>query len=241
MSPRIPLATVAVALLLAGAFLNGWLVDRPPQSPPSFLVPERVGAWSTAADERLNAELQSILQPSSYALRRYEASDRSPIHVYVAFYASHRNSVKAAHDPEACYPSAGWEEADHRSLELPVSSPEGSARLRATLLDMRRGGVNEMVLYWFQPAGRWPAGRLADELFYVYDATMGRPQYAFVRLVGVVPSDADRALVVADLEAFARELAWPVRAALETPTAATLGSAAPGPVGWLDHPGSGLR
>lgn len=226
MRRRIPLAAVAVALLLPGAYLNGWLPrGGAPAEAPSFTVPARVGAWTAVSEERLDARSQLFLDPSSYSLRRYESPGRTPIHVYVGFYAGRANSAKNAHNPEICYPAGGWEPGETRSLEIQASRPAGSDSFRATLLDMRRGAAYELVLYWFQPAERWPRGRIVEELLFVYDAMAGRPQYAFVRLVGEVLSQSDRPRVVADLREFAEELAWPVRSALSAPEPAATESA----------------
>jgi EpsI family protein len=226
MRPQFPLAAVAVGLLLPGAYLNGWLPrGSAPAGAPRFTVPARVGAWTAVSEERLDARSQSFLDPSAYALRSYEAPGRTPIHVYVGFYAGRASSAKNAHNPEICYPSSGWEPMETRSLELQASRGDASDSFRATLLDMRRGVLNELVLYWFQPAERWPHGRIVEELLYVYDAMAGRPQYAFVRLVGQVLPGSDRPGIVADLREFAGELAWPVRDALSAPEAGAMDSA----------------
>jgi hypothetical protein len=67
------------------------------------------------------------------------------------------------------------------------------------------------VLYWFQPAGRWPLGAALEQLARVLDALAGRPQYAFVRLSA--PADA-RFDGAGDLAEFAARVARPIRAAL---------------------------
>jgi hypothetical protein len=82
----------------------------------------------------------------------------------------------------------------------------------ARLLAAHRGSAKQSVLYWFQPAGRWPAGAAVEQLARVFDAVAGRPQYAFVRLAapGDASLDDER-----DLAEFAAQIARPIRAALE--------------------------
>jgi EpsI family protein len=233
---QLRLAAVAVVLLVPGAYLNGWLTfgEAAPAS-LDFGVPARVGAWTAASEDRLDARSESILEPSAYVLRRYEASGRNPVYLYVAFYSDRAGSAKGAHDPEICYPSSGWDRVGAESLELPAFASSGgeapasgraaSETFRAKLLDMRRGRAQELVLYWFQPAERWPGNEVLEELIYVFDAVAGRPQYAFVRLVGSVASEEELPRVRSDLESFASQLAWPVRSALRGTGAATSESA----------------
>jgi EpsI family protein len=164
------------------------------------------GAW-----EQLDGAVLEALGPSSYVARLYEAPDQTPIGLYVGFYAGRAGHSKAAHDPEICFPAAGWETLATRSVR--VSLPEGDT-IQAQLLDTHRGTARRLVLHWIQPAARWPRGVLTEELTYVLDAISGRPQYAFVRLVADVPDAAAYSAVYQDLIAFASEVAWPVRAAL---------------------------
>ncbi len=152
------LAAVAVVLLIPGAYLNGWLSFSEAQPAPlHFVLPAQVGAWTASTEDRLDARSQSILEPSSYFLRRYEAPGQSPVYLYVAFYANRSGSAKGAHDPEICYPSTGWDRVSAESLDLPALTSlaswapaggrSGSDAFRAKLLDMRRGHEHELVLY----------------------------------------------------------------------------------------------
>jgi hypothetical protein len=68
-----------------------------------------------------------------------------------------------------------------------------------------------VVLYWFQPAGRWPGGAAVEQLLRIFDAIAGRPQYAFVRLSAPGRSDLEP---TADLADFAARIAGSVRDAL---------------------------
>jgi len=210
MSLRLRLVGVSLALLLPGQLLVVWSFAGGPslQVSPSAM-PSHVGPWSGGADESLDPGVLEMLGPSSYVARIYTASGRPSIGLYVGFYAGRAGHARAAHDPEVCYPAAGWETVATDSVEVPV--PGGNS-LRAQLLEAHLGAQRQLVLYWFQPAARWPRGAVAEELRFVLDAVAGRPQYAFVRLIAGLPEAALRAAVFGDLIAFASELAWPVRA-----------------------------
>jgi hypothetical protein len=89
---------------------------------------------------------------------------------------------------------------------------DGAGRLHGTLLRVHLESFEQAVLYWFQPAGRWPAPSALEELLRVFDAMLGRPQYAFVRLVALTGSSPAE---THDLTEFAASFAPAVRAQVE--------------------------
>lgn len=209
MSVRGRLAGVALALLLPALLLVAWsFVDGPSMRIPPSAIPSQVGPWSGSVEGHLEDRILAELAPSAYVARLYEAPGRLPVGLYVGFYSGRVGHSKAPHDPEVCFPSAGWETLATRSVEVPVS--EGGSLL-ARLLEVHRQNERQLVLYWFQPAARWPRGAVAEELLFALDAFAGRPQYAFVRLVVSVPEAGADAAALHDLMAFASEVAWPVR------------------------------
>lgn len=209
MSIRRRLVGVALALLLPGALLGVWASgDGPSMQILPSAVPARIGPWSGVADERLDDVIVAELAPSSYVARIYEADHKPRIALYAGFYAGRVGRSKAPHDPEVCFPSAGWETLAARWIEIPTSVGDS---FRARLLDTHQRSDRQLVLYWFQPAGRWPRGIFAEELLFLLDALAGRPQYGFVRLVAGVPDASSRPAVLADLVAFAGGLAGPLR------------------------------
>jgi hypothetical protein len=78
--------------------------------------------------------------------------------------------------------------------------------LHAQQLRFSKGLARQAVLYWFQPARRWPVNMGAEQLLRILDALEGRPQYAFVRLSA--PSTGTSA---SDLAEFAVEIAPAIR------------------------------
>ena len=219
MSPRLRLAGVALALLLPGQLLVVWsFAEGPSLMVPPSAMPSQVGAWSGGADEPLDPGVFEALGPTAYVARTYTTSGRPSIGLYVGFYSGRAGQARAAHDPEVCYPAAGWETLATNPVEVPVP---GGDTLRAQLLEAHLGTQRQLVLYWFQPAARWPQGVVAEEIRFIFDAVVGRPQYAFVRLIAAVPEAASRSTVLGELIRFASELAWPVREIVSGNQAAT--------------------
>ena len=203
-------AVVALALLLPATGLARFVASRGLWSGAIQLdeIPRQIGPWSVEHEQALSQEELTMLQPDGYAARLYTAPDRPPIWLYVAFYSRKSAYGKGAHDPAICYPAQGWEVLSTRSVE--VALPRGE-RLVGALFRAHQGRVQQDVLYWFQPAERWPQGPAREQLARVWDAVAGRPQYAFVRLAAMSRAGAG---AERDLLEFASELGWPVRRAL---------------------------
>lgn|GEM_PF-2450587 len=211
MSRRSLLIATLIALLLPGALLWRW--TRAPETrtpyPETTPLPSEVGPWHATEQRRLADDVFEMIEPDSYLMQLYEAPGRTPIWLYIGVYAGRTSYGKGAHDPEVCYPAQGWDVLHSESFEVRLG---GSELLHTKSIEARRGALLEDVLYWFQPAMRWPEAGAGERLMRVLDAVNGRPQYAFVRLSG--PNDGG-ATAKRDLADFAARIARPVRAVVD--------------------------
>jgi EpsI family protein len=207
MSRRGLLIATFFALLLPGAVLARWLQhsDTAAVFPDVLALPTEVGPWRATQQRRLEDDVLAMIEPTAHLLQLYEAPGRTPIWLYIGVYAGRAGYGKGAHDPEVCYPAQGWEILDSRSLDVELRD---SGTLHVKHLDAHRGAQEESVLYWFQPAKRWPASGAGEQALRVLDAVSGSPQYAFVRLSG--PSDGGPD-ARRDLLEFAARIASPIR------------------------------
>ena len=212
MSSRLLLIATLAALLLPGALLARWMLVT--DTPAQFLevpdLPDEIGPWRVTDQRRLEADVLAIIEPDTYLMQQYTAPGRTAIWIYLGVYAGRAGYGKSAHEPEVCYPAQGWEILRSESFDVPLADSE---TLRTKRLEAHLGPLKEAVLYWFQPAARWPAPEAGEELLRVVDAVNGRPQYAFVRLSG--PSDGSDA-AARDLAEFAALVAFPIRAYVES-------------------------
>jgi EpsI family protein len=180
-----------------------------PQPLDRLPLPERLGEWRMLADEQLDAEALSIIRPDGHLLRSYQNGSEEALWLYVGYYTG-RWGRGTAHVPEVCYPAQGWEVAGWKSLAVDLGAGE---ELHATLLEAERGGAEEVVIYWYQPAGRWSREGGTEQILRAWDAALGHPQYAFVRLsVRVRPGESAQADALLD---FARSAAPAIRAMVE--------------------------
>ncbi len=210
MNVKLRLAAVAFALLIPALLMARWSIGSTAPAPVARIeLPRQVGAWNATQDQRLSDSIWSIIEPDAHLLRLYEAPGRNPIWIYVGLYGGRTGSGKTAHDPEVCFPAQGWEILERRSARVDLQRGDS---LRATFLEAHLGIQHQTVLYWFQPAARWPAGAAAEQLLRIYDAVTGRPQYAFVRFTS---SSSENATAADDLSEFAAEIAPAIRLVVE--------------------------
>ena len=202
MSKRARLFTSLVCAATPALLLLRWGMAAPLEVPTSFLERfDTVGKWRAVADIELDEMTIAQIEPDTYSFRVYTAPRRTNVALYVGVYAGRAGFGKGAHDPETCLPAQGWEIIASSTKTIPVS--EGD-ELVALALEAQRGSETQSVLYWYQPAARWPRGIAAEEFLRIIDALMGRPQYAFVQLTATRSSGSD---VVPDLAEFAQSIA----------------------------------
>lgn len=174
-------------------------------------LPEQLGAHRLLREQPLDAEIESMLEPESYTMRLYDDERGSSVWLYFAIYSG--TDSTGAHDPAVCYPAQGWDASapEERPLELGDGERMAVRAMGATL-----GGKEERVLYWFQPANRWPTFSPREQVQRILDGFAGHSQYGFVRLSTQVvrPTAEERARADSTLAAVAAELAPAVRKAV---------------------------
>jgi EpsI family protein len=214
MAATLRLGVVLAALLLPGAVLvrhahHGTLRDV---ALDLEQLPAQLGDHRLLRGETFDEQTLRIIEPETYVMRLYGGEGLPPLWVYAGYYAGRLQTN--AHEPTVCYPAFGWEILSSRVVPIPL--PDGGA-LHARLLEAELDGQRELVLYWFQPVGRWPAAPWVEELARVWDAMQGTPQYVFVRQSLPLPAGADPQ---AAIQRFAQQLAPEIRRLLDAQAAA---------------------
>lgn len=207
---RLALVLVFVSLPL----LAERLVDLRARSSHHYdarALPERLGEHRLVREQELAGDVAAMLAPASYTMRLYSDDRGSWVWVYFAIYTG--SDSTGAHDPAVCYPAQGWDASAPTESEL---TAQDGARMVVKSMQAALGGREERVLYWFQPAARWPTSTPREQLLRMLDGLAGRAQYGFVRLSTQVdpPGEAARREADARLAALARELGPSVRQAV---------------------------
>ena len=140
-------------------------------------APRDLAHYRAAEDQPLEPDVLDMLKPDSYVMRLYRSETAPDAWLYLASYST--SGSTGAHDPAVCYPANGWDLQELHTLSVPLENGES---LTAKILLANQAGQQELVLYWFQPMGRWPREAPWEQLLRAYDGFAGRPQYVFVRI-----------------------------------------------------------
>lgn len=211
MKLRLVLAWIALVLPSAGLALALQWSASEASDVDLNRIPHAIDGWVVAQEDELDTEAKEMLEPDGYVFRRYDDASGTSLWAFVSFYRRQAGQLgKGAHSPEVCYPAQGFEITGQAPITIPIDPEQ---RLRARMLRTERDGRVEHVIYWFQPASRWPRSESAEQMLRVLDAIQGTPQYAFVRIsVTTGPDDPEPE----SLRGFATSLAPHVRAALNS-------------------------
>lgn len=203
------LIAVLASLMVPGSLLALWFLT-PLSSQITVdddVIPKQLGDYVVVAEDRLDADVLEMILPEAYVMRLYHGqAENDLVWAYVSLYQG--KGPVGAHDPSVCYPAQGWQILKSQGVDVEIENGDSIA---ARLLWTYKHGTEELVLYWFQPAGRWPVAGWKEDFLRVYDSLRRMPQYGFVRLsTRTANGDRGREILV-DL---ARELAPSVRGAL---------------------------
>ena len=183
----------ALVLLIVGGVVAGVTASIPtyaksiPLKQPFASFPTRLGPWS-GRSYRLDPEIMNSLLADDYLTMDYSAGGEAGVNLYSAYY-NRQDSTAAVHSPQLCIPGGGWKIADFsvRTLNL------GGAALNVNRAVIEKGGVRQLVYYWF-----WEHGvQLTDD----YDVKAhiltnalrtGQTNGALIRLVTpILPQETD--------------------------------------------------
>ena len=177
----------------------------------AHLLPDRIASHHLVREQVLEPDILKMLEPESYSMRLYSNDQDSSVWLYFALYSG--TTTTGAHDPAVCYPAQGWDA--HTPVETSLVLPNGE-QLAVKSMGASLGGKEERVLYWFQPAARWPTFTPREQLLRMWDGLAGRSRYGFVRLSSQVsqPGVEARSEVDAKLAEIALALAPSMRQAV---------------------------
>ena len=168
--------------------------------------PSELGAWrQLGADERFDAETESVLRADDYLSRQYALPDGSTASFYVGYYATQRNGA-TYHSPLNCLPGTGWTMDDPSTIRItPVN---GAAAFDANRYIITNGDNKQLLIYWYQGRGRAVASEYWGKIYTVLDSMRRRrSDGAMVRvMVPVGKSESEALETAANLAAQAAPL-----------------------------------
>ena len=131
-------------------------------------MPAQLGSWHQAgADQRFDAQTESVLSADDYLSRTYEEADGSAASFYVGYYATQRNGA-SYHSPLNCLPGSGWEMREPASVT--ITPADGSPAFEANRYIVQNGDNRQLLIYWYQGRGRKVASEYWGKVYTVIDS-----------------------------------------------------------------------
>jgi EpsI family protein len=174
-------AALLVAMLIAA---RQYVVARKPVdvplARPLATFPTAIDEWRGTDAGDLDPEIARVLGADDYLNRVYYANGSNDlVGLYVAYYGSQQQG-DAIHSPLHCLPGNGWTPVLHTRHRVDV----GSARIPVNDYIVEKGGIRNLVIYWFQGRGRVVASEYVNKAYLLADAfRLGRTDEALVRIV----------------------------------------------------------
>lgn len=158
--------------------------------------PTTLGAWQGRLSS-LDQQTIQALGLTDYVLSDYVRTDRRPVNLYVAYYASQRNGL-SPHSPSVCIPGGGWQISSFERSNF--QSPDSAVSLPFNRVVITQGQATQLVYYWFEQRGMKISNEWISKLYLLRDAILkNRTDGALIRLTtpifpGERESDADKRL-----------------------------------------------
>lgn len=111
-------------------------------------IPRTIDELS-ATDVALDDAVVKELDPDAYLFRNYQSSHGRIINVYIGYYGTSKGG-KSTHNPDACYPGAGWSILSEEVAELLVEHEGAQRRIRLNLMRVKKGDNVQLVYHWYQ-------------------------------------------------------------------------------------------
>jgi|HubBroStandDraft_1064217.scaffolds.fasta_scaffold00315_13 EpsI family protein len=167
---------------------NGTNVERLPLS----CFPKQLANWDSTEVEQ-DKETLDVLGHGDFMERIYrDPENKLPsVDLFVAYFASQR-AGETPHSPQHCLPGSGWNPDEN--VRITLSLP-GHGPFPANRYVISKGGMRELVLYWFWAHDRGVASEYLAKYYLIHDAIrMNRSDGSLVRFVTpILPGEAPEA------------------------------------------------
>jgi EpsI family protein len=113
-------------------------------------IPYTIGGIQ-GVDIPLEGAVIKELDTDAFIFRNYISREGSVINLYVGYYGT-RKGGRSAHNPEGCYPGAGWAIINESNVTLTIEHG-GKENIPLNTLLVNKGNVKEIVYHWYQTEG----------------------------------------------------------------------------------------
>src|SRR5215213_9228424 len=185
-------------LLLGGVVINvwEWIGEAKVTRRALHEMPTEVGSWhQVGADQRFDAQTESVLRADDYLSRSYALPDGRTASFYVGYYATQRTGA-TYHSPLNCLPGSGWEM--NEAERVTIQPANGDAAFEANRYIVQNGDDRQLLIYWYQGRGRKVASEYWGKIYTVVDSVrLRRSDGSMVRVMMPVGQSEEATLKAA--------------------------------------------
>ena len=151
-------------------------------------LPMQFGDWQGRHGADMEQRIQDVLGVDDYIRRFYYRVDpASTVSLYIGYYESQKTGA-TIHSPMNCLPGSGWNPVRKERISIPVNN---GADIKVNRITIQKGGVSQVVIYWYQSQGRVIASEYMGKIYTVLGAMQtSRTDAALIRIVSPVPDNA---------------------------------------------------
>ena len=150
-------------------------------------LPMQLADWQGQRLKDMDQKVLDVLGVDDYISRAYYRSDSTTVSLYIGYYESQR-SGDTIHSPMNCLPGSGWNPVRNEIISIPV---DGGEVIEVNRVIIQKGGMSQVVLYWYHSHGRVIASEYMGKIYTVLDALRtNRTDAALVRVISTVQPNA---------------------------------------------------
>ena len=100
-------------------------------------------------DVPLEESVVKELDTDIYLYRNYMSKDGRIINVYIGYYGTQKGG-RSAHNPEGCYPGAGWSILQEGEADIAIEHGGVKNDVVLNTIQVKKGDEKQLVYYWYQ-------------------------------------------------------------------------------------------
>jgi EpsI family protein len=154
--------------------------EHPPAAPDLSAFPANIGGWEKLREDPIEPDVAAQLGADRLLNRTYVRGTSAVGNLFVAWFQSQRGGTSQPHSPQVCLPGAGWTTQAATQLAIDV----GAGTISVNRMNIGKGQVRAVVLYWYQTPRRAIASEWAAKFWVVVDGLRDkRTDTSLVRIV----------------------------------------------------------
>jgi EpsI family protein len=158
--------------------------ERLPAAPDLLAFPTSIGGWEKISEDPIEPDVATQLGADRLLNRSYVQGTGAVGNLFVAWFRSQRGGASQPHSPQVCLPGAGWITETSSQLALHVDMDAGAGTIAVNRMNVSKGQLRAVVLYWYQTPRRAIASEWTAKFWVVADGLRDkRTDTSLVRIV----------------------------------------------------------